>query len=349
MKTAYVATHTVTNATRLQVLRMQEELTSLQKEVVSGRSADIGLSLGARTGQVVSLRQEHAGLRSMIDANALVSSRLQATQSAVANMSEDAQAFLAVLVDARGNPISAALAPEHAAVKLDAFVGRLNSTHRGEYLFAGINSDVKPVAAYTTEPPSAAKLAFDNAFVARFGFAADDPAAAGIGGADMRDFLANEFAALFDDASWSASWSSASDQEIRSRISSSELVTSGATANAEPVRQLAMAYAMVAELGGSSLSSDALGAVMDAAVSHVGEALQGLRETQARLGSTEEAVANASERMSIQLNVLATHIGTLENVDPYEASTRIGRLLTQIETSYALTARLQQLSLLNYL
>ena len=36
----------------------------------------------------------------------------------------------------------------------------------------------------------------------------------------------------------------------------------------------------------------------------------------------------------------------MEGVDPYEASTRVADLLSHIETSYALTARIQQLSLL---
>ena len=43
------------------------------------------------------------------------------------------------------------------------------------------------------------------------------------------------------------------------------------------------------------------------------------------------------------------HINLLEAVDPAEASTRISLLLTQIETAYSLTARIQRLSLLNYL
>ena len=38
-----------------------------------------------------------------------------------------------------------------------------------------------------------------------------------------------------------------------------------------------------------------------------------------------------------------------EGVDPYEAASRVKELLSHIETSYALTARIQQLSLLRFL
>jgi flagellar hook-associated protein 3 FlgL len=47
--------------------------------------------------------------------------------------------------------------------------------------------------------------------------------------------------------------------------------------------------------------------------------------------------------------VMELHIQKLEGADPYEASTRVSTLMTQIETSYALTARIQQLSLAKYL
>ena len=39
----------------------------------------------------------------------------------------------------------------------------------------------------------------------------------------------------------------------------------------------------------------------------------------------------------------------MEGVDPYEAATRVSALVSQIETSYALTSRIQQLSLLKFM
>ena len=53
--------------------------------------------------------------------------------------------------------------------------------------------------------------------------------------------------------------------------------------------------------------------------------------------------------MSAQINIMNTQINNLETVDPYEASTRVTTLLTQLQTSYSLTARVQQLTILNYL
>jgi flagellar hook-associated protein 3 FlgL len=46
---------------------------------------------------------------------------------------------------------------------------------------------------------------------------------------------------------------------------------------------------------------------------------------------------------------MTTQINVLESVDPFEASTRVSALMTQVETAYAMTARIQNLSLLKYL
>ena len=70
---------------------------------------------------------------------------------------------------------------------------------------------------------------------------------------------------------------------------------------------------------------------------------------QSRLGTAQERVKSANDRMSIQIDIMTNHISLLEGVDPYEASTRVSALMTQVETAYAMTARIQNLSLLKYL
>jgi flagellar hook-associated protein 3 FlgL len=53
--------------------------------------------------------------------------------------------------------------------------------------------------------------------------------------------------------------------------------------------------------------------------------------------------------MSIQQVFFDSQIRTLEYVDSVEAATRVNSLMTQIETAYTLTSRLNRLTLSNYL
>jgi flagellar hook-associated protein 3 FlgL len=206
-----------------------------------------------------------------------------------------------------------------------------------------------PMLPFESDPPSPAKQAIDDAFSTYFGFAQNDPQVSNISAAQMADFIDTVFVDLFDDASWSALWSDASDRNVRSRISTSELIETSANANESAFRKLAMAYSMLGELGGDRLDKGAFQVVADRALSAVGGALQDLTGIQARLGIAQNRVANASERLTIQRDIMSQQILGLENVDLFETATRVNTLMSQVELSYSLTARIRQLSLLRYM
>jgi flagellar hook-associated protein 3 FlgL len=349
MKASFIATSTMAAASRQSIMTLQAKLAEAQKELASGRHADVGLSLGYRAGESVSLRQELTRLQTITDTNAVVTARLETSQAALKSIAADAQTFLGQLIAARNAENGPGIAAAQGKAGLDALTDTLNTSVNGAYLFSGINADVKPLNDYVQDPPSAAQNATASAFQTAFGMAQSDAGVANISAANMQTFLDGAFAGLFDDAQWSANWSGASDQNVKSRISSSELIDASTNANAPAFRKLASAYAMVADLNLQGLNTGAYHAVLDQAIELVGSATQDLTGLQADLGTAQERVAHANERMSIQINVITNHIGVLEGVDPTEASTRIASLMTQIETAYAMTARLQHLSLLNYL
>lgn len=348
MKTSSVSTHALSEAMRRSILDMQTQLLKSQKEVSTGRLADVGLELGHRTSQTVNFRTDFARLSGIVDTNGLVTARLDASQSALDGIREIAQQFLDSLAVAHSGASDPTLIKDKAQASLASFTAALNTAVNGEYLFAGINTDALPLEDYLAAG-SAASQDVANAFQAAFGVPQSSPAADGIAAGDMQTFLDGAFAALFDDPAWTGSWSDASSQNIRSRISTTEMATTGTNANEEAFRKLAMAFTMVADLGIENLNDEAARAVVDTAMTTVGEAIGALTTIQANLGTAQDQVARSSERMSLQIDILNTQINALESVDPYEAATRVNSLLTQIETSYALTGRIHALTLLNFL
>jgi flagellar hook-associated protein 3 FlgL len=348
MKTTFISTSAISGAARQTLARLQSQLVEAQKEVSTGRYADVGASLGAKTGQVVSLRQEHTRLAGIIDSNGAVAARLAAAHSALETVGADAQNFLDQLAAAGSAEVQRVLQGE-ARSGLASLTGMLNTQLAGTYLFAGINGDVKPIADYEQSPTGAAKQAVADAFLTAFGFAQSDPAAAGISADAMQAFLDGPFAALFADPAWGNTWSQAADQNVRSRISGSELIETSANANVEAVRKLASAYTMVADLGGDNLNDDAFQRIAQRASELIAEAAQGLTAVRSDLGFAQQRIADANTRMSLQRDIISKHIGAIEGVDPYEASTRLSALITQVETAYAMTSRISKLTLLNYL
>ncbi len=348
MKTTSISTSALTQATRLSLAKLQTNLAQAQKEVTTGRHADIGLALGYRTGETISLRQEHLRLQTITDTNAVVSTRLDTSQSTLEALAKSAQDFLGQLMAGGSSGQSQQVLQTQAQYALSMFVGALNTTIDGASLFAGINSDVKPITDYQA-PGAANAQAVANAFAGTFGISQSDPAVANISATDMQSFLDTTFAGLFDPGAWSGTWSAASDQNIKSRISPNELVPTSVNANDETFRKLASAFTMIADLGAPDLNEGAFKAIVDTATGLVSQALDGLTNLRADLGVAQDRVAKSNERMSIQSDIMSNHIGILEGVDPYEASTRVSTLLSQVETAYAMTARIQQLSILNYL
>jgi flagellar hook-associated protein 3 FlgL len=349
MKTSLVSTLGISTAVRLSILKSQSALVSAQKEVATGRHADVGLTLGHRAGGAVSVRQEHARLNTIVDANKLTGSRLDATQAALGEIRETADDFLGALIAVRESTTGAQALQEQAARKLEGLIATLNSNMSGRNLFGGIASDVVPVSDYFAVPLAANKQTVDNAFLAAFGMTQDDPGLETIAAADMQVFLDGDFAALFEEPQWSAGWSQASSENMQTRISPTEVLETSVNANEQAVRKLAMAYTMVADLGAGELNEAAFRAVAETATRLVSEAIHGITAMQGRVGSAQGRIEQVNERMSLQLDIFSREITGLENVDPFEAATRVTTLMTQLETGYALTARIQRLSILNYL
>jgi flagellar hook-associated protein 3 FlgL len=105
---------------------------------------------------------------------------------------------------------------------------------------------------------------------------------------------------------------------------------------------------MVASLSIDSLGEQARQVVLNEAVALGGEAIGERINTQAAVGLNQNRLMDAEERLLVQQDIIKRRLGDLEGVDPAEAKVRFDMLSTEVEMSYSLTARLLQMSLLNY-
>ncbi len=348
MKAVSVSSAAISNAMRYSQTRMQIDLVKAQKEMDSGRVADTGLALGARSAQVVNFHRDLDRLNALVDSNALVSARLKSTQDSLGQIVSVTQDLVNALTVAVAGDSPDSVTAKSGSTMLQSLTTILNSSMNGEYLFAGTNTDVRPVEDYL-DPASPAKAAFDAAFHARFGFTKDDPAAADISAADIESFITDLVEPQFLGAGWEANWSNATDQTIVSRIALNETTPASVSANNEGLRKAAMAAVLAYEAFSGNLGEEAKSAVARRAQALAGEAIADLGQLQSQTGIIQNRVSEASTRINTQIDLFERHIIDLEGVDPYEAANRVNDLMAHIQTSFALTARIQQLSLLNYL
>jgi flagellar hook-associated protein 3 FlgL len=347
MSANYISTYMLSSALRFSVTNNQSALSNASKEATTGRFADVGLELGASTGRDVGLRAEMSFTDQIVDTNGLVSGRLDVTQNRIGQLGTTAQEFLKNLIAARDANNGAAMLVPSAAANQQDLISSLNVSYNGSYLFGGINTQTAPVANYAAG--STSKVANDLAFSTAFGFPQTSPSVGGITPAQMQTFLNGSFDAQFASPAWNTSWSSATNQTLSSRISTTEIVNTSVSANDPSFRNLAEAYTMISDLGTTNMSQATFQVVVDKAISLVSSGIDNLAVLGGSVGAIQQRVSSATSKLTMQRDILDQQIVNMEKVDPAEASVRVNALQTQIETALSLTARLQKISLINYL
>ena len=356
-----VSNYSLLSAPRSAVSKIQQELVIMQKQATTGRLADVGLTLGLRTSQSISLRSESESVARQLDTNAIISQRFSIMQNAMDSLAATGNSLLSSLIaNGSGEPGTTANI-DQAQASLQQFVGALNSSSGARFLFSGTATDQPSISfakaggggtVDTYFAGSQAQTATADAFAAAFGFDQDDAAVADISASDLEAFLDGPFEDLFTTGAtggWTQNWSNAGDGTMVNRISDSESVKTSYSANDEAFRNIAKAYVMLSDLGNANMNESARQLLTSRAIETLSKGLNQLTQLQAEIGGSQSRLDIADETLDARKNVLTISISDLEEVDQYEASTRVTGLQTLLETSYALTARISRLSLLNYL
>lgn len=351
MSANYISTLMLSSSLRYSITNNQAALSKASTEATTGRFADVGLELGATTGGDVTLRADMSFADQLVDTNGLVSGRLDVTQDRITQLSSTATDFLKDLIAARSTDGGGRIILPPASSNLQDLIGALNISYNGSYLFSGINTQNQPITAYTAG--SASKNQVDADFGAApptgFGFSQSSPSVSSITPAQMQTFLNTTFDAEFASPAWNTNWSSATDQVMQSRISTTEIADTSVSANQIGFRKLAEAYTMMADLGNANLNQSTFQVVVDKAIGLVGSAITDLAALGGSVGTVQQRLTTATDKLKTQKDILNNQIVGMEKVDPTEASVRVNALQTQIQTALALTSQLQKISLINYL
>ena len=330
------------------ISRSQVRLSEIGEEVSTGRHADVGRTLGIGISRDLDLREEAADLESLQSSNGIVRTRLDQVQSALSQIVGLADGFMSTLLAMKQGSGDQAILVADAKGRLAALHDILSTSSGGTFLFGGTNVSVPPLNDYLAIPPSSGKVAVDAEFVGAFGVSQADPAVSSITAAQMDNYLNGAFNGLFDDPGWTA-FSTADDAAIVNRISLGEVVDSTVSANTRGVRDLMKALVAAADSATGQLNADAFSTLTSKLINVAGAVAANMSGVQSAVGVSQERLAKASDRIVLQMDYLERQIGGLENVDMAKASIELNTVSTQLQASYAVTSRLQNLSLLNYL
>lgn len=363
MKTSFISSLAMQNSMRTMILKAQTELVNLNTELTTGTHADLGVALAANTARSLDLHRDTNRITSILALNAIATQRLESSQAALDSMAQAAQEIQQVLVS-NSSSSEPTLTTVRTTISnaLNNFTSFANTSVNGEFLFSGINTDVKPLDDFMAEG-STLKEAYDrelNYFMAQQVPPVISPE--GLTKDQVETFL-SDMEAKFNgtvlttnpphpvagEDFWIAYASSASDVNMTSRISQSEVVETSTNSNSSGMRYFVMTAITSMTFLVDAVDPDVREMVATKSITNINFAIAGINQQQSKLGLSESRVSKANDALEAQKKIIDTHLTNIEGIDTYEAKTRLDLLQQQIEIAYSLTTRLQQMSLVNYL
>lgn len=334
---------------RSAVLKLQSQLDRTNAEIASGRLSDPGRRIGAGVSVGIDGRALADEIDALLQGNALAGQRMDAISSAMGAMAVMADDFFKSLIASKGSSAGREILVADARAKIQAMTDLLGTSTNGAFVFSGENSGVRPVEDYLGAPPPSSRAAVRASFATVFGFNPEDQAAASIMPAQMSGFMAGAFANVFATPNWEGAFSKADAAGTTHRISLTETLESTVTANEDGIRDLMASLTAIVDFGSAGLTDETYSVLVDAAAERAARAAGELTTSRAIVGLDQERLRKAGERITVQREAVSSRISKLESVDLYEASTTVNQISLRLQASYAVTARLQQLSILNYI
>ncbi|KZL17760.1 flagellar hook-associated protein FlgL [Pseudovibrio axinellae] len=320
-------------------------------ESISEKVADYGLAMGAQAGLATSFHVEWDMLQSQLDANSALVARMEVMTLSLNDIQTSGSEFTANLLALEQDTGFLETASDLAYTEIGKLVSSLNTGVGGVYLFGGINTDTAPMTAFEDGP----EAAIETAFQTYFGFVIDDPATASIptsgdpAGQDWETFLGSAVLNDIFGADWSPTWSSATEEKMTATISEGVTTTGSESADDEAFRELAKGLSIIAVFGKLDVSVETGSLISGKAVESLNVATNEVISLAAQVGAIAEKITSTNTDIELKSDMLNLRINDLENVDPARAAIELSLAQTQLEATYAITAQMKNLSIMNYL
>ncbi len=318
-----------------QTAQARARLDQLSQELASGRVADPAAHLGPDATRLTATVSGHSAAEAYSAATTETGQILSLMQSALGSVDAARETLAGQVVLVGPSTSDAALYRVGASAwsGFETIISALNTRLGDRALFAGTASDGAALAPASdmlaaivaTLPPTPGAVDVETALDTWF----YDPA----GGFATSGYLGDTGAAA------------------TRRLDVGQELTISARADDASLRDVLKAAAMAALAGDPDLG---LGTVsrrdlMRRAGNGLLAAASPLIESRGALGAAEATVDQISARHAARATALAMMRNDMTEADPYETVTALQQVQLQLETQYTLTARLQGLSLVEYL
>ncbi len=343
---------------REHVARATEAIQRAGQELATGRKADLFADLGPRAAVALSLRAREDNTQAYMTTNDILDSKLEAMLASVDAVRGGAEDVLQnTLVNASRPTTGANALQAEARAALESIIASLNISYNGDHLFSGTASDRAPLMRWDESNPNTGlspeevlgDIVGSGPTTVAEAEAMIDEIDAFFASANTTDPNRN-FEATFFNGTPLLDASGQPSKRVTARIGEGQKLTYGVQANDQPFRDTLKGLAMLAVTDVSKFDNEAAySRWMNEVNSSLSDGVQGALQASSNIGFNQQVVAKTQAQLDDISLVQRTQIANYESVDPYEAASTLSNLETQLQASYSVTARLSQLTLLNFL
>lgn len=313
---------------------LKSEMTQLTQELTSGKVSDVKAALAGNVSYLSNIENDLSTLGGFKVATSEAAQFADATQIVLERIQDTADTLSTSALSASNSALGSVLdhVSNDASNDLDVIMSALNTSSGGRSLFAG-NSTDQAATANADTILSALRTATAGTLTPADLITATD--------------------AWFDDpAGFAATAYLGSDETLSPfRLSSTETVSVSITASESEFRNLIRNVALIAVAADSSFGFD--GEEKQVIFSEAGSGLfanqADLTAMRANVGSAQARIDAVTTKNAAEETSLTFAKGALLQADPYETATKLEEVQFQLQSLYTVTARMSDLSLVNFI
>lgn len=327
--------------------KIRSDIEKTRFEATTGRHYNMSESIGYKVGNLTDIAEQKSKYKAYKDSNNVIGNKLDFIQKSInslfnadKNHPGAYQNFIAILL-AQPSASNINAVKASANVLMGAFMSSINGVFDGQYVFGGQNNDTPPLKDLN-KAVDAIKEAYRNFLKGKSPDLAD--------GKDITNFFkSKEFNSFFEGDKWSKYFSNATDEKTQNRISEAG-ETVDETSSVNLFKNAIKSLMMVQTVSSFKMTSSAHTTLVNIAGKlAVGAGSLDFTNSQMMIGVSQNRLKQMDDFYNSRLKVLANADADLGGVDQEEATMHEQALEASLNISLKLTARLAQITLLNYI
>lgn len=310
------------------------EMARLNEEVATGQVSDIKSVLDGNVAYLVDIENDLTSLAGYRIATSEATQFSDAIQTALERLQSSTSTLGTTLLTRSSTAVEPILdqfsAEAHS--ELATIVGALNTQSAGRALFAGNATDQQALAGVDTILTGLRT--------------------ATAGASTVQDIIDAADLWFDDPAGFGSDIYMGSDTDLEPlRLGKGETVTLQLSAD-DPVLRDTIKNAAIAAIAGDAsfgLDVEARRSLLTEAGNNLVSAQGSLTAIRATVGSAQARIESLATRNSTEENALLIAKGALVRADPFEAATELEAVQFQLQSLYAITARMSDMSFVNFI